>query len=246
MTRKFALDFHEGALFWIRGWRYLFNHRKLLALAILPILISTGAAAGLVWLLWTNLPAWVELLVGWMGLSEGWIRQVLYYPLLVSGSLIALFASVYVLYLSQSLIAVPFYSALSDRALAQLGKKPPDTRTWKEWMRHTLSMLRVSLIKFMLLLVVGLILFVFSFVPVLNLFALAGAMMILAQDCMDYSLEALGFGFRLRLRYFSRNLAQWLGMAFGLGLTLLLPGLTLLIIPGAIVGTAIIVKSESV
>jgi CysZ protein len=245
MTRRFALDFHQGAMFWVAGWRHLFRHRKLLVLATLPILISVAAAAGLLWLLWVNLPAWVQLLVGWMTASSGWVHELLYYPLLVSGALLAFFASVYVIYLSQSLIAVPFYTMLSERTLEQFGKKRGGPRTWREWTIHSWRMLRASLLKFLLLLFIGLILFVFSFVPVLNIFSLSGALMILALDCMDYSLEALGLDFRRRIRYFRRNLAQWLGMAFGLGLTLLIPGLTLLIIPGAVVGAAIIVKSEN-
>jgi uncharacterized protein involved in cysteine biosynthesis len=106
-------------------------------------------------------------------------------------------------------------------------------------------MLRVSLLKSLALLPLGFCLFVFSFLPVLNLISLAGAMMVLAFDCMDYSLEALGLGFRRRIRYMRRHLAQWLGMWGGLAWTLIVPGLTLLIIPGAIVGAAMVVKSES-
>jgi CysZ protein len=102
----------------------------------------------------------------------------------------------------------------------------------------------VSLLKTLLLLAVGFILFVFSFLPVLNFFAVGGALMILALDCMDYSLEALGYGFRQRMAYFVKNPAQWLGMSLGLGLTLLVPGLTLLVIPGAVTGAALIVKDE--
>jgi CysZ protein len=245
MTRRHALDFHEGLWFWFTGWRHLLRNRALLWVAFLPILISTGAAVGLVWLLWVNLPRWVQMIVAWIGFSPGWVHHLLYYPLLVSGALIALFSSVYVLYLGQSLIAVPFYAFLADRTLTQAGKKPNDSRMWKEWARHTLRMIRVSLMKFILLLAVGVVLFVFSFLPVLNVFTLTGALMILALDCMDYSLDPLGLGLRQRISYYRRNWAQWLGMAVGLGLTLLLPGLTLLIIPGAVVGAAIIVKDVS-
>jgi CysZ protein len=243
MTREHALDFHEGLCFWIKGWRLLFQNRSLLGVALLPILISTGAAAALIWLLWVNLPHWVQILVTWIGAS-GWVHHLLYYPLLVSGALLALFSSVYVLYLAQSLIAVPFYSFLADRTLGMCGKKPNDQKMWREWIAHTFKMVRVSLTKFIFLLCVGLVLFVFSFLPVLNVFTLTGAMLILAMDCMDYSLDPFGLGFRQRMSYYRRNWAQWLGMAAGLALTLLLPGFTLLIIPGAVVGAAIIVKSE--
>ncbi|MGZ3724074.1 MAG: EI24 domain-containing protein [Bdellovibrionales bacterium] len=245
MTRQHALDFHDGILFWIKGWAYLFRNRKLLWVALLPILISSGMAITMVWFLWTHLPSWVQTVIVWAGQTKGWIHEILYYPLLFSAALLALLSSVYVTYISQSLIAVPFYSFLADRTLGQLGKKPDDSRMWKEWVKHTFRMIRASILKFILLLVVGVILFVFSFLPVFNIFTLTCALMILALDCMDYSLEAFGMGFRRRVTYYRRNWAQWLGMALGLGLTLLLPGLTLLIIPGAVVGAAIIVKNES-
>ena len=85
----------------------------------------------------------------------------------------------------------------------------------------------------------------FLFVPVLNLLAVSAAMLLLAFDSMDYSFETLGWGLRQRLRYLRREWVQWSGMAAGLALTLLLPGLTLLVIPGAVVGAAMLVKAET-
>jgi CysZ protein len=90
--------------------------------------------------------------------------------------------------------------------------------------------------------VCGVFLFVLSFIPVINLLAVAAAMFLLAFDCMDYALEARRLKFRQRLRYVFRNKAQWAGMATGLALTLLLPGLTLLVIPGAVTGAALNLK----
>jgi uncharacterized protein involved in cysteine biosynthesis len=245
MTRETALDIHRGMWFWVKGWSHLLRNRRLLLAATLPILISSSAAVSLIWVLWNRLPHWVQSQITWIGLHSGWLREALYYPILVSLALLVLFSSVYVMYLAQSLIAVPFYSYLADATLIQLAKKPEKTRTWREWRKHTFRMIRVALLKFLLLLAVGCVLFVFSFLPILNIFTLSCALLLLALDCMDYSLDAFSLGFRARLAYYSRNWAQWFGMAFGLGLTLLVPGLTLLIIPGAVVGAAIIVKSES-
>ncbi len=69
--------------------------------------------------------------------------------------------------------------------------------------------------------------------------------MVLAFDSLDYSFEALGMGFRERLRYLIKEWSQWFGMATSLALTLLMPGLTLLIIPGAVVGAALILKEQN-
>lgn len=238
-----AKEFYVGLLFWMKGWRHLLSHRKLLALALLPLMIAVAAAAALGWLVWNYLPAWAHSLAYGVKLSHLW-SEVLYYPLLISMGLLIFISLIYGIYLLQSLIAVPFYSFLADRTLGELGKKPDDSRQWKEWAAHTARMIRVSLIKTAILLMAGIVFFMFSFLPILNFFAMAGALLILASDCMDYSLEALGFGLRRRLSYFLKNWAQWFGMATGLALTLLVPGLTLLVIPGAVVGAALIVKNE--
>lgn len=245
MRSQRGRDFWSGLCFWVRGWSYLLNNRSLLILAIVPLLIACLAAASLAWILWAHLPHWVEALTGLVGLSKtGWLHDLLYYPLLISATLLTFISSLYVMYLAQALIAVPFYTLLADRTLTILGKKSKDSRLWKQWVAHSLQMFRVTILKTILLLLIGIMLFVFSFLPVLNIFALIGALMVLALDCMDYSLEALGFGFRRRIGYFFTHWAQWLGMALALGLTLLIPGLTLLVIPGAIAGAAIIVNNE--
>lgn len=234
----------DGLLFWVRGWRLLWNDGRLLTVALLPLVIAFTSTASLLWLLWSYLPLWSHQLVdGWMGLAPGVWHDVLYYPIVISAGILAFMSSVYVIYVLQALIAMPFYSLLADRALWMLGKKPEESLVWQKWVRKTLRMMRVSLLKAFLLLTLGLVLFLFSFLPMLNFVALAGAMMILAWDCMDYSFEALDFGFRQRVRYLTGEMPQWMGMAAGLGLTLFIPGLTLLVIPGAVVGAAIILKN---
>jgi len=244
MTRKVLQEFYHGLKFWLSGWKFIFQNRTLLALAAIPFCIVLLAAGSLGWVLWHLLPGWVQHLIGWIGVAQGAWHKVLYYPMLASLTLLVFISSLYVIYLLHGLIAIPFYAILADRSLGLLDKKLDDRRMWREWAKNTLRMIRISLLKTLILLLVGIVLFVFSFLPVLNVLAICGALLILASDCMDYTLEALGYGLRQRFAYFFRNWAQWLGMAAGLALTLLVPGLTLLVIPGAVVGAALIVKNE--
>jgi uncharacterized protein involved in cysteine biosynthesis len=85
-------------------------------------------------------------------------------------------------------------------------------------------------------------LFVFSFVPGINVLAFVLTLMMLSFDCMDYTFDAMGLGLRDRLLYLTARWQQWAGMATSLALTLLVPGLTLLMVPGAVVGAAVIFK----
>jgi uncharacterized protein involved in cysteine biosynthesis len=149
-----------------------------------------------------------------------------------------------VVYVFQALAAVPFNSLLAARTLRQLGKSVDEARLKREWMVHTLRMIAVSLVKSVFLLCAGLLFFLLSFFPILNLLALAGTFLLLAGDCMDYSFEAMGFGLGRRAGYLFSHRMQWAGMATGLGLTLLVPGLTFLVIPGAVAGAAMIFKGN--
>jgi uncharacterized protein involved in cysteine biosynthesis len=213
------------------------KHRRLLVLAILPTMLSGLFAAVFLWLLWTHLGAWAaHLVTALVGAAAGVWYDVIYYPLVLGGGLIVSLAALYILFVLHSFVAVPFYSVLAERALAQRGLHH------KQNIAGMLRMFRIGAVKSVLLLAIGVVLFVLSFVPVLNLAALAVTLLLLAFDCMDYAFEAAGFGLRRRLGYLFTRRAQWAGMAAGLALTLLVPGLTLLVTPGAVVGGALILK----
>ena len=236
-----ANDFSRGVLFWALGWRHIFASRHLLTLAVVPLLIATAGAGFLLVALWNHLPLWLgDLVLRWIGEGQGFWHDLLYYPLLISAGLLTFVMSIYTIYILQSLIAIPFYSLLAERTLESMQKRPKGGG----WGR-ALAMLKSGAVKSIALLLLGPLLFVLSFVPVLNLLAVSAAMLLLAFDSMDYSFETLGWGLRQRLRYLRREWVQWSGMAAGLALTLLLPGLTLLVIPGAVVGAAMLVKAET-
>lgn len=228
--------------FWARGWAHILNHRSLLTLALLPFLIALTATGALGWVLWSHMGAWSHMFLIWAAGSHPWVAKFFHYPLLLAGVLLIFLSSIYVVYVFQALAAVPFNSWLAARTLRQLGKNADEARLRREWVKHTLRMIAASLTKSVLLLCAGLVFFVLSFFPILNLLALAGTLLMLAGDCMDYSFEAMGFSLRRRAGYLLSHRLQWMGMATGLGLTLLVPGLTFLVIPGAVVGAAQIFK----
>lgn len=231
--------FTEGLEFWWRGWGYILRHRRLFLLSLIPFLLSTLFAAGAIWLLWSHLSQWAQNLVAVvMGLQSGFIYNLVYYPLIVGGGALFFFSAIYVTFLLHTLLAMPFYSLLAEQTLLLIGM--PTSNTW----RNAFRMVRVSLVKGILLLLAGFLLFIFSFIPVLNILAIICALLIMAFDCMDYSFDCLGYGVSERLFYLLRERRQWLGMAVGLALTLLVPGLTLIITPGAVVGSALILKDH--
>lgn len=223
-------DFVQGLTAWFNGWRRIFAERSLFALSITPFFISLVAAVASFWLIFVYYPPLMESL-----LPSG--PSYLIKPLMWLGAILAIVISLYFVYVMHAVLAQPFYSLMAEKALRLRGEQAnSDSGFW--------AMLKVSLIKGVLFLVIGLMLLVCSWIPGLNLVTIIGTLMLLAFDCFDYSLEARRWGLRKRIRYVFRHPAQWLGMAAGLALTLVIPGLTLLVIPGAVVGGALILKDK--
>jgi uncharacterized protein involved in cysteine biosynthesis len=231
-------DFRDGLSFWWLGWGYVFRNRSLLAVAVMPALLALLFTAGFTYVIYMHLGVWVHSFISTViGLASGFWYDIAYYPLVLGGGLVVLIASVYVAFVLQLGLAVPFNSVLAQKTLERRGLSTEIS--WSD----TLRMLKTGIFKTLILLVLGLVLFVFSFVPMLNLLAITAALFIMAFDLMDYSFDAAGImGFRRRLGYLFKYRAQWAGMAAGLALTLLVPGLTLLVTPGAVVGCALIMK----
>ncbi len=236
-------DFIAGMTAWLNGWKTILSRRQLIVVAMIPFMISFFAAVGCIWLIWVySGVVMASLTTGFMSGLPTWLYNFLYYPMLWALGLVLVAGSLYVVYVLHAIVATPFYSLLAERTLQLHGKGAAEVTSWREWSRQMVTMLRISLVKGLFLALIGVCIFVASFIPIVNIFAVMGTMLLLAFDCLDYSLEARRLRLRQRVRYALRNKAQWAGLAFGLALTLLLPGLTLLVIPGAVTGAAMILK----
>ena len=97
-------------------------------------------------------------------------------------------------------------------------------------------MLIISLIRAALFAVFSIALFALSFFPVINLVAAFCAFLIMAFDVVDYSFEIAEMGLKERLNYFRNHIAAFSGMAAFIGITLIIPGLILLIMPINVLG----------
>ncbi len=240
------LGFFDGFTFWMRGWRVLVGEKSLMMLAIIPFLIAVTIGGFATFTLFSNLPVWVSTFVTWViGTGTGFWAQLVYYPLVLGSGIVFFIGSVFLGYVAHAIIAIPFYALLAERALAVLGMKASYPFDFKSWLKNSMRMFRVSAVKTVLFLSLGVILFVLSFIPLINVIAVMGTLLIMSFDLLDYSLESLRYGLRQRFAFALRHKRMWLGMACGLGLTLFIPGLTLVVAPGAVVGGAILLKDAS-
>jgi CysZ protein len=226
----------EGFCYWWRGWGWLWRSRALSFYAILPFFFATTFFVSVLYLAIHYLSFWTNHFVQAVFPTHETWSGMLYYPLWATLFLLTFISLVYMAYVVHILLCGPFYSLLAERALHDLGKR--DRNQFSFSLRVVLS----SITKSAIFLMIGVMIVLFSFVPLINVIGVAIALMILAFDTMDYSFEAMGMRLPARLSYFFAHFPQWLGMAVSLALTLFIPGLTLLILPGAVVGAAMILK----
>ena len=141
-------------------------------------------------------------------------------------------------------LASPFNSLLAEKALVYFGAKEDKPFEMSLWLRTTLKMAVIGMVRSAILLIFGALLFLLSFVPVLHLPILFVGFFIMSTDCLDYSLETLEYDLKGRFRYYFQHFPQISGFATALGLTFLVPGLSFLLMPAAIAGAAHLVSEN--
>ncbi|NCN41837.1 hypothetical protein GW916_11395 [bacterium] len=230
--------------FWVHGWIWLFDHPKHLTLVIAPLLLGALIVGLSVYFFGPFVPALSQSLVAFLpefmsSLSAGlfWFFVLILVILFFGLGLILL----YVIYM---ILSAPFNSLLVESVLKKTGGAEVGPLSFSGWLWLTIKMLRTSLIKSFLFVFISVVAFLMSFLPGLQWLSFVVTAAILAFDCMDYSFEAQGFGLRKRLGYFWKKKERFLLLSGGMALTLLVPGLTFLALPGAVVGAALLVNQN--
>lgn len=223
--------FKEGATLPQRGLRLLKAHPRLWLWLIVPWLIDlavllVGWVQGLIFIQTST----AAMITSWLG--GGWLFTALYYPAVLIFGLAFLIFWVVVVVSVAAVVAAPFTSILVEKALKRQGV----TTSAFRW-----HMLKTTLVKAVIFACAGVIFFVVSFVPGVNLAAGYASMCIFAADCFDYSFEALGFNWSRRwreMKYFGVEIA---GLGASLALTSVIPGLTVFAMPVAALGASTLV-----
>lgn len=236
-------EFFFGLTAVFYGLGRIFADRRLRAWAIFPMLVAilvflVLGVAGFIWLV-PVVPEVATAAAGFLSFVPG---GVLWWIVLLGLWPLAIVALGFSLYLLTKLIVAPFYSILAERALIGLGVRPDHRFNVGEWMAIAGKMLLQNVLKTVIFAFVGLILFAASFVPIINLLATIGFVHMVAFDVADFGFEAMEWKLADRFRHFRTYLASYSGFAFGLGALMLIPGLSLLLLPAAVVGSCAILK----
>lgn len=193
----------------------------------------------------TQIPIWVQQALAMLPLTispSGWGAWI-YYPVLFMLWLVFLFLSIYILFSFGSILAAPFNALMAEKLLVEYEIIHEERFSIKKWLSFTFKMLWVSLKKMVVFAFIGIFIFIISFVPGLNIVSIYLAMAIVAFDSFDYYFEVLGWNLRQRMMFFRSHLPIFLGLALFFLATLILPGMTLFLIPLSIVGAGSIIKN---
>jgi CysZ protein len=228
--------FTQGLGSFFRGFGLLLRTPGLWPYSITPFLIGMGLLIwGLVWA-FSHLGVLVEAALLTLASLSGLYFSVLYWLALILVWPAFVLALFFFVFLISKVIASPFNALLAERALLQLGHIEDRPCRLGPWLRVSARMLVVSFVKAVVFAVLGIVLLLLSFVPVLNVAAAFGFLLIVAFDSADYSFEALQMGFRARIRYFFAHFAEFSGFATSLGLVFFIPGFNFFLFPAAVAG----------
>lgn len=236
-------DFFFGVTAIFRGFQILVSDSKLRALSIVPFLVSILLGSVLtisgLYYLGATLGGVAIQLGGWMSLVPGgWamtILNVLLWPIGLLGLGVAI-------YMAVRLVVAPFYSVLAEAALVKMGIREDRPFRIKQWVPLTLRMLIVSLLKSAVFVFAGGVLFLLSLIPFVNVLATLGFVHMLSFDVSDYSFEAMEWPLKKRFQHFRENMNLYSGLAIGLGGAMVIPGMSIVIMPAAIVGAGLVLQ----
>lgn len=231
-----------GSAYLLRGLSYL-PKPGIRTFVIIPLLINLFLFGGAIYLLITNFSAWVQYLIDlWLPDWE-WLSflEYLLWPLLAVLVVIGVYYGFSVV---ANFIAAPFNGILAEKVEQQLrGQVNSNLDSWQSVVKMIPQALGRELSKLAYYLPRLLMLFILSFIPVINLvmpfvwFAFAAWMMAI-QYC-DYPMDNNRVSFKQMRQLLAER--RWAALGFGslVQLGMLVPGLNLILMPTAVIGSTI-------
>jgi CysZ protein len=225
----------SGFSTYFEGLRFWTSSRPLLRLSVVPFFIYLfSVVAGLSFAL-SKIPEAVKFVVS---SPQAWYQYIFYYALMALTALAFFFITLFVSSVIGNLVAFPFNDALAEKTLL-LTKALPETKwQFKGWVSKSLKNLGAMLRKAMVLLIVGGLLLFAALLPGLGLIAGAIGIFIMAVDIMDFTFDHFQMTFGERKNFIRSYLPEMIGFTGALALTMAIPIINMLALPGSVVAAA--------
>lgn len=234
-----AKGFFLGARAPIEGIRLLFRVKGVFLLSIVPALVTSGFLVFGIYKGIEVVPMIITGLLGMFGITiSGFFLQVAYWLTLFLGGLMYLLLTVASAFVLTKILLVPFNSLIAEKVLRHEGRLRSSNDRLSVWIKKSIVLMGVSVLQTLIFLVIGSVLFVTSFIPVLQVVSGFIGLIIIAFDCSDYSMELAELGIRRKFDLLKSRFLEFSGFGVVVGLTLFVPLLNLLFLPIAVAGAS--------
>ena len=218
------------------GFRKASENKQLLGLSVTPVLIALISFYFFYGPLYGVVSKTVLMKFITVGSYTFWGGSVVLWVLTAFLKALSAVASFLVFYIFLQVIYIPFCSLIAEAVLRDKGIIK--INGFSEMVSYNFSMIRVGLLKALLLIVIGFVLFLSSFMPFLSFLPFYFALLVLAYDSFDYGLELYGLDLSQRSTFFQKEFFMLNGHAGVLFLLSFVPGLLLLTLPFSVVGAS--------
>lgn len=225
-----------GISSFVNAIRMIKNNRELRLLSVVPAFMSL--------VLYT-----VGLIIGMMYLDEilslvvksniqeynAFLKALIYilWFLILGG------AMYFLVFLLVSILAVPVCTSLAQKVLVHTQFLLPESKGISESIKTFANMVRVSLFKLVLIVILSFLIFIASLIPVISPIALFIGVMLITFDCMDYAMEIDELGLRQRIGFFKNHWIEIASFSLGMAVILVIPFVHFIMLPVAVVGTTL-------
>lgn len=226
--------FFRGMGYFGRGWHAAFGQRALVPWVLLPALVTVIVSGGGAWLAWRWATEFVHRHAAGHGAFWGFFVWL--------GVMVFVLASAYVLYVAACLLTTaPFAGVLSERAerLATGAEVAP--LGWRRAAPLAIRGIGHALLTVMCYFGIAVPLFLLQWVvpplaPFIWIAGLVQASLFFAFDAFNEPMHRRGASFGDKWHFLGAHLAESLGFGCGVALLMMVPFLSVIVTPVAIVG----------
>ena len=241
---KFSKGFLKGGLCIFKGLKEISTDFRIFLYTIFPFCLGIGIITLVFYYGWSYSSEYLRenLLnsVGsWIGLNH-WFHKFIFWGLDIIFKIFLSLIIFYVGFIFIQLMSIPFYSLICERILIKRKVFPQRDFKISTWIRTNLRLFLISLVRMLIFSFGGIVVFIFSFLPGVGFIVMYYAALVLALDSMDYTFETYELGLIHRFGIYFSNIPYFLGLSLFLTPFLFIPGLTLIILPISVVGSAVV------
>lgn len=243
MSSNHNLTFLKGVMCLPKGLKEIFTDYKVFLFTLIPMLLGLTVVYFGFYYGWDSTSEIIKgQLANYIGqwvAKDGFIFKIIFsFVNFVAKILFVIFA-VYLGFILVQIISIPFYSLSCERILVKRNVFPSRDFNLGVWIRLTIRLFVISLFRMAIFLVFGLSIFLLSLIPGLQLLAIGYSAYVMALDCIDYTLEVYEMNLGRRFSIYFGNMKFFAGVGVTLLPSLFVPGVTLLLLPIAVVGSAV-------